>query len=90
MSLIPSSNFFTDSCVDFVREQAKSLGLPVNVYEPVLKKPIVIITWEGLEPNLPSILLNGHMDVVPVYAVSKKLKLRKHCHQKATKKFLLF
>ncbi|XP_043465796.1 aminoacylase-1-like [Leptopilina heterotoma] len=65
-SVQPNVNY--DSCVDFVREQAESLGLPVNVYEPVLKKPIVVITWEGLEPGLPSILLNGHMDVVPVYA----------------------
>ncbi|KAF2895249.1 hypothetical protein ILUMI_10922 [Ignelater luminosus] len=30
-------------------------------------KPIVIITWTGKEPHLPSIMLNGHMDVVPVF-----------------------
>lgn len=28
--------------------------------------PIVIISWKGTEPEKPSILLNAHMDVVPV------------------------
>ncbi|XP_050677923.1 aminoacylase-1-like isoform X2 [Leptidea sinapis] len=28
------------------------------------------MTWEGQEPNLPSILLNSHMDVVPVFEKS--------------------
>lgn len=36
-----------------------------------LKKPVAIITWVGQQPELPSLLLNSHMDVVPVYAVSK-------------------
>lgn len=31
------------------------------------KKPVVILTWVGTDPNLPSIVLNSHMDVVPVY-----------------------
>ncbi|KAL4710514.1 hypothetical protein ACJJTC_008916 [Scirpophaga incertulas] len=54
-------------CVKFLQDQAKSLGLPVAVYEFVPKKPVVIITCKGLQPELPSILLNSHMDVVPVY-----------------------
>lgn len=33
-------------------------------------KPIVIITWLGQKPELSSILLTSHMDVVPVYSVS--------------------
>lgn len=33
-------------------------------------KPIVVITWLGQKPELPSILLNSHMDVVPVYPVN--------------------
>jgi len=33
-------------------------------------KPIVVITWLGQKPELPSILLNSHTDVVPVYSVS--------------------
>ncbi|XP_044728664.1 aminoacylase-1-like [Chrysoperla carnea] len=54
------------ACVDFITGQAKELGLPIKVHEFVKGKPIVVISWEGTNPNLPSILLNGHMDVVPV------------------------
>lgn len=32
-------------------------------------KPVVIITLQGEKPNLPTILLTSHMDVVPVYPV---------------------
>lgn len=65
---------FSDECVKFLEKQAESLGLPVTVHSPVPGKPVVIITWTGLEPDQQSILLNSHMDVVPVYAVSKKKK----------------
>ncbi|KAM3961581.1 aminoacylase-1 [Aphomia sociella] len=54
-------------CVIFLKQQANELGLPVAVHELVAKKPIVVITWTGLEPELPSIMLNSHMDVVPVH-----------------------
>lgn len=54
-------------CVNFLEVQAKSLGLPINVYYAGhTDKPIVVITWEGAQPELPSIMLNCHMDVVPV------------------------
>ncbi|XP_049866406.1 aminoacylase-1-like [Pectinophora gossypiella] len=56
-----------DDCVKFLRKQAEELGLPVVVYEFAPRKPVVVITWQGLEPDLPSILLNSHMDVVPVH-----------------------
>ena len=59
-----------DDCVAFLEKQAVSLGLPLKVYSIVPGKPIVVLTWEGSEPNLPSILLNSHMDVVPVFPVS--------------------
>ncbi|CAH0700161.1 unnamed protein product [Spodoptera exigua] len=52
---------------EFLKKQAHDLDLPVAVYEFVPKKPVVVITWEGAQPELPSILLNSHMDVVPVY-----------------------
>lgn len=60
----------TEPCVRFLRRQADSLGLPVRVYHPVGEaagKPVVVMTWLGAEPELPSILLNSHTDVVPVY-----------------------
>ncbi|KAF2890879.1 hypothetical protein ILUMI_15294, partial [Ignelater luminosus] len=64
-SVHPDVNY--DDCVTFVKNQAASLGLPVRVYHCFPNKPIVIVTWIGREPDLPSILLNGHMDVVPVF-----------------------
>lgn len=62
--------FFLDECVNFLKKQANSLGLPIRVYEVVPQKPIVVLTWEGKDPKLPSVLLNSHMDVVPVFEVS--------------------
>lgn len=43
------------------------MDLPVEVCYPAKKEcPVVVMTWNGLKPELPSILLNSHMDVVPV------------------------
>lgn len=54
--------------MDFLKKQGQSLDLPVSVYYPVNdKNPIVILTWIGSQPTLPSIVLNSHMDVVPVF-----------------------
>uniref|UniRef100_W8BVI0 N-acyl-aliphatic-L-amino acid amidohydrolase n=1 Tax=Ceratitis capitata TaxID=7213 RepID=W8BVI0_CERCA len=56
-------------CVEFLKKQANSLDLPVEVYHPGgPNKPIVILTWLGRKPELPTIMLNSHMDVVPVSA----------------------
>ena len=35
-------------------------------------KPIFLMTWEGEDPSLPSLLLNSHTDVVPVFPESWK------------------
>ncbi|KAJ8730729.1 hypothetical protein PYW08_002142 [Mythimna loreyi] len=51
--------------VEFWIRQAKVLGLPYAVYAPA-GKPIFVITVEGSDPSLPSIMLNSHMDVVKV------------------------
>lgn len=63
------SNFlFSEPCVQFLKRQAKSLNLPVSVVYPVDERnPVVIMEWTGLDPNLPSIMLNSHTDVVPVF-----------------------
>ncbi|EDV42526.2 uncharacterized protein Dana_GF16976 [Drosophila ananassae] len=56
------------ACVDFLRRQASSLHLPMEVVHPVMvSKPVVVIKWLGKSPDLPSIILNSHMDVVPVF-----------------------
>lgn len=56
-----------DDCVAFLKKQAVNVGLPLQIYFVVSGKPIVVLTWEGSEPALPSVLLNSHMDVVPVF-----------------------
>lgn len=56
------------ACVEFLKRQASDLGLPLEVvYPEPQSNPHVIIKWLGREPELPAIMLNSHMDVVPVY-----------------------
>ena len=43
------------------------MGLEVATYQLAAGKPILVLTWRGLEPGLASVLLNSHMDVVPVF-----------------------
>ncbi|XP_017848051.1 aminoacylase-1-like [Drosophila busckii] len=57
------------ACVDFLKRQAASIGLPVEVVYPVNEaNPVVVMKWLGKQPELPSIILNSHTDVVPVFA----------------------
>ncbi|XP_055588182.1 aminoacylase-1-like [Uranotaenia lowii] len=64
-SVHPNINY--DGCVEFLKRQAASLNLPVQVIEVHPRNPIVIMTWQGTDPGAKSIILNSHMDVVPVY-----------------------
>ncbi|KAJ4450809.1 hypothetical protein ANN_02239 [Periplaneta americana] len=64
-SVHPNVNY--DECVNFLKRQAGDLDLPLKIVELEAEKPIVIITWLGNDPTLPSIILNSHMDVVPVF-----------------------
>lgn len=58
----------TDECIQYLRRQAESIGLPITLYYPYDEtKPVAVLSWIGQEPDLPSILLNSHMDVVPVF-----------------------
>lgn len=45
------------------------MELPSSVHFMKPGKPIVIISLLGKKPELPSLLLTSHMDVVPVYEV---------------------
>mgnify|MGYP001794889393 CR=1 FL=1 len=38
-------------------------------FQATPNRPIVILTVEGTNPSLPSIMLNSHTDVVPVFPV---------------------
>lgn len=61
--------FSLDECINFLKNQCKEIGLTFDIYNIVPNKPIVFASWIGQQPELPSILLNSHMDVVPVYPV---------------------
>ncbi|XP_017873802.1 PREDICTED: aminoacylase-1A-like isoform X3 [Drosophila arizonae] len=63
-SVHPNVNY--TACVEFLKRQAASLELPVEVVSVGLN-PVVVIKWLGKQPELPSIVLNSHMDVVPVF-----------------------
>ncbi|XP_032680891.1 aminoacylase-1-like [Odontomachus brunneus] len=64
-SVHPDVNY--EDCVTFLLKQADSLQLPIHVHRVRPDKPVVVITWEGTDPTKSSILLNSHMDVVPVF-----------------------
>ncbi|KAL4160615.1 hypothetical protein PRNP1_001179 [Phytophthora ramorum] len=55
-----------NECAVWLRSYLDEVGLKVQVFSPSDNKPIVVATWEGKDPALPSILLNSHYDVVPV------------------------
>lgn len=60
--------YFLEPAVEFLKRQAAILGFEFQVVNPVTpKKPVVILTWIGTQPELKSIVLNSHMDVVPVF-----------------------
>lgn len=53
--------------MNFLKNQALDLGLPASVLYPSDRQnPVLTMTWQGSDPQLPSILLNSHLDVVPV------------------------
>lgn len=54
--------------MEFLEKLAKEIGLEFKVSHPAVKdKPTVILSLIGSDPKLKSIMLNSHMDVVPVF-----------------------
>nr|CAB3219979.1 aminoacylase-1 [Phallusia mammillata] len=59
-----------DSAVAFLDQYGKDIGLEVHHVEVSgggYTNIVVIMTWKGKNPNLCSVLLHSHTDVVPVY-----------------------
>ncbi|CAH8617057.1 unnamed protein product [Schistosoma mattheei] len=54
------------AAVEWLVKLGQELQLMCNVVEIVPDNPIVIMRWDGYQPELPAIMLNSHMDVVPV------------------------
>lgn len=52
----------------FLQAQAECIGLKYSCTECTPGKPVLVLTWPGTSPQLSSILLNSHTDVVPVSA----------------------
>lgn len=55
-------------CAAWLHQQSEALGLKTRTVELVKNKPIVIATLQGSQPDLPSVVLNSHYDVVPAAA----------------------
>lgn len=53
------------ACVNWLRLECDKLGLSTQIVEPVAEKPVLIATLEGIEKDIPSVVLNSHYDVVP-------------------------
>jgi aminoacylase len=51
----------------FIKNYGEELGLEYSSYECVKGKPCIVLTWKGSDASLGSILLNSHIDVVPVF-----------------------
>uniref|UniRef100_A0A8C5L6Q3 N-acyl-aliphatic-L-amino acid amidohydrolase n=1 Tax=Jaculus jaculus TaxID=51337 RepID=A0A8C5L6Q3_JACJA len=55
------------AAIAFLEERARQLDLKCQKIEVVPGYVITVLTWPGTNPALPSILLNSHTDVVPVF-----------------------
>ncbi|KAF1889818.1 hypothetical protein Lal_00025147 [Lupinus albus] len=53
------------SAVAYLKAQAQALGLHHQTLQFVPGKPLLLLSWLGSDPSLPSILLNSHLDSVP-------------------------
>ncbi|XP_020659516.3 aminoacylase-1 [Pogona vitticeps] len=56
-----------DTAVKFLERIGSELGLQCQKVEVCPGRVITILTWRGTNPQLCSILLNSHTDVVPVF-----------------------
>jgi len=69
MSYVICNNL--EDSISWIKEQASSIGLEYNAVEfPPPGEFAIWLTWRGRDPSLPSILLNSHIDVVPVDEVN--------------------
>eukprot|EP01091_Cochliopodium_minus_P002748 TRINITY_DN125_c0_g1_i1.p1 TRINITY_DN125_c0_g1~~TRINITY_DN125_c0_g1_i1.p1 ORF type:complete len:413 (+),score=115.41 TRINITY_DN125_c0_g1_i1:51-1289(+) len=62
----PVSNEAYNEAAIFLKSLGEKIGLKNEIIEISEGKKIVILTWEGSQPSLPTLLLNSHIDVVPV------------------------
>lgn len=58
----PNPNY--QQSIEFLKLQAKIIGLEYHIEEIVVGKPIFIFKYPGKDPLKPSIMFNSHMDIV--------------------------
>ncbi|XP_048226578.1 aminoacylase-1 [Ricinus communis] len=51
--------------VSFLASIAQSIGLKIQTLYFTPGKPVLLLTWIGSKPTLPSIIFNSHLDSVP-------------------------
>lgn len=56
-----------DAALKFLERMADELALPMQKVEVCPGRVVAIISWIGSRPELKSVVLNSHTDVVPVY-----------------------
>ncbi|XP_069792983.1 aminoacylase-1-like [Narcine bancroftii] len=56
-----------DGAIAFLEKLSTEVGLPYKKVEVTPGRVVLIVSWEGTDPKLKSILLNSHMDVVPAF-----------------------
>lgn len=74
--IILASYFHPDQggAINWLKKQAHDLGLEFHIVEfPKPAEFAVWLTWKGKDSSLKSILLNSHIDVVPVDPVRESL-----------------
>ncbi|XP_071817211.1 aminoacylase-1-like [Apostichopus japonicus] len=56
-----------DGAVKLLLSIGEEAGLECQSFKLKTGDPVLIMKWEGTDPSLKCLLLNSHMDVVPVY-----------------------
>jgi len=57
----------SETCIAFLKAQAEEINLDFQRIELIPgAESVVCMTWKGSKPEKTSIMLNSHMDVVPV------------------------
>ncbi|XVF64713.1 hypothetical protein PTKIN_Ptkin09bG0189500 [Pterospermum kingtungense] len=59
----PNPNY--EDPISFLISQANTVGLKTQTLEFTPSKPVLLLTWPGSNPSLPSLLFNSHLDSVP-------------------------
>uniref|UniRef100_A0A8C5QAH4 Aminoacylase 1 n=1 Tax=Leptobrachium leishanense TaxID=445787 RepID=A0A8C5QAH4_9ANUR len=63
----PDPDYGNHGAEEFLVRVAKDIGLESRKVKLSSGRDILVMTWQGTDPKLKSVILNSHIDVVPVY-----------------------